>query len=36
LAPGLYRIGADFGGSKSERAITVKPGARLHLQFKPQ
>jgi hypothetical protein len=31
FAPGLYRIGAGT----SERTITVKPGARLRLQFKP-
>jgi hypothetical protein len=35
LVPGLYRIGADLGASKPERVITVKPGARLRLQFKP-
>jgi len=35
LVPGLYRIGVDFGASKTERTITVKPGARLKLQFKP-
>lgn len=33
LAPGLYRIGADVGGARRERTITVKPGARLRLQF---
>ena len=34
LVPGLYRIAADSGGSKQERMIMVKPGARLRLQFK--
>jgi hypothetical protein len=35
LVPGLYRIGADFGASKQERVLMVKPGARLRLQIKP-
>ena len=35
LAPGLYRIGADFGASKPERVVAVKAGARLRLEFKP-
>jgi hypothetical protein len=35
LAPGLYRIGADLGAAKPERLVTVKPGARLRLTFKP-
>jgi hypothetical protein len=34
LVPGLYRIGADLGGTRSERVITVKPGAKLRLQLK--
>jgi tetratricopeptide (TPR) repeat protein len=31
LAPGLYRIGADFGAGYRDRLLMVKAGARLHL-----
>ncbi len=33
MAPGLYRIGADFGSTYRERLLTVKPGARLRLEL---
>ena len=33
LAPGLYRIGADFGTRTEERLLNVKPGARLRLEL---
>lgn len=35
FAPGLYRIGADFGTATSERLLLIKPGAHLRLQFHP-
>ncbi len=35
LAPGLYRIGADFGSTTTERFLMIKPGARLRLQLHP-
>lgn len=35
LLPGLYRIGAQFSGGVRERALMVKPGARLHLELQP-
>jgi hypothetical protein len=35
FAPGLYRIGADFGPATSERLLSIKPGARLRLQLHP-
>lgn len=35
LAPGLYRIGVDFGQGVRERAVNVKPAARLRLEFRP-
>ena len=31
FAPGLYRIGADFGSGYRERLLSIKPGARLRL-----
>ncbi len=33
MAPGLYRIGADFGSGYRERLLTVKPGARLRWEL---
>lgn len=35
LVPGVYRIQAEMGSVVRERVITVKPGARLRLQFQP-
>ena len=35
LAPGMYRIVADFGSAKRERLINVKPSARLKLELHP-
>jgi tetratricopeptide (TPR) repeat protein len=35
LAPGLYRIGADFGSTTSERFLLIKPGAHLRLRLHP-
>jgi hypothetical protein len=35
LLPGLYRIQVESGALARERLITVKPGARLRLQFQP-
>jgi hypothetical protein len=35
LAPGLYRIGAEFGSTTSERLLLIKPGAHLRLQLHP-
>jgi len=35
LAAGLYRIGAYFGSTTSERFLLIKPGAHLRLQFRP-
>ena len=35
FAPGLYRIGADFGSAISERLLLIKPGAHLRIQFHP-
>ncbi len=35
LAPGLYRISADFGATAREHTINLKPGARLHISFQP-
>jgi hypothetical protein len=35
LAPGVYRIGANFGSKIEERLLNVKPGARLRLDFRP-
>ena len=34
LAPGLYRISAEFGSTVRERTLNVKPGARLRLEFR--
>jgi hypothetical protein len=31
FAPGLYRVGADFGSGFSERILMIKPGSRLRL-----
>jgi hypothetical protein len=35
FAPGLYRIGADFGSTTIERLVLIKPGAHLRLQLHP-
>ena len=35
LVPGLYRIGADFGGVTRERLLTVRPSARLRIELRP-
>ncbi len=35
LAPGLYRITADFGATARERTINLKPGAKLYIVFQP-
>ena len=35
LAPGLYRISADFGTATRERTVNLKPGARLRLELRP-
>jgi tetratricopeptide (TPR) repeat protein len=34
LAPGLYRIGAQFGADVRDRILMVKPGARLRLEIR--
>ena len=33
LAPGLYRIAADWGSGPHERVLNVKPGARLRWEW---
>lgn len=35
LAPGLYRIGADFASTTRERFLSIKPSAHLRLQLSP-
>ncbi|HTS62787.1 MAG TPA: PEGA domain-containing protein [Candidatus Acidoferrales bacterium] len=35
LAPGLYRISAEFGQTVRERTLNLKPGARLRLELRP-
>lgn len=35
VAPGLYRFGIQSGGVKREQSVTVKPGAKLRVAFKP-
>ena len=35
FAPGLYRIGANFGSTTSERFLMIKPDAHLRLQLHP-
>jgi len=35
LAPGVYRISAEFGPSVRDRTLNVKPGARLRVDLRP-
>jgi hypothetical protein len=35
LAPGLYRISAEFGPATRERTLNLKPGARLRVDLRP-
>jgi hypothetical protein len=33
LAPGLYRIAAEWSGARRERLLNVKPGAKLKIEW---
>jgi tetratricopeptide (TPR) repeat protein len=35
LAPGLYRISAEFGSAARERMVNLKPGAKLRVELRP-